>query len=238
MPSSLLELRQISCSMDSGQPVFHDVNLSVNESDILIIQGKSGSGKSTLLKCVAHLIPHDGQTLYRGSTAQKYEIPSYRTRVLYVPQRPSLLPGSPRDFLNSVCSLGARKALGKNKEEYSIGATFQRATETSQAWGIDAELWQREWSNLSGGEAQRIVLAAAVALGTAEVLLLDEPTSALDPESSLKVEKYLVNEVQSSNSELKALVWITHSEEQGRRVGTRFVQLASGGCHEDPAPPV
>ena len=43
----------------------------------------------------------------------------------------------------------------------------------ADAWGIDRELWDRNWSNLSGGEAQRIALASAVGLGTAEILLLD-----------------------------------------------------------------
>ncbi|TFK42572.1 P-loop containing nucleoside triphosphate hydrolase protein [Crucibulum laeve] len=238
MPSTpLLELRNVSCSVEPGQPLFHDVNLSVNEGDILVLQGRSGCGKSTLLKCIAHLVLHDGETRYRGSTPQKQGIPSYRTRVLYVPQRPSLLPGTPRDFLKSISSLSAHKAASKTKPEAAAARAIERALEISSAWAIEGELWEREWSNLSGGEAQRIVLAVAVALNTAEVLLLDEPTSALDAESSSMVEKYLVNEIHS-DSMLKALVWITHSEEQGRRVGTRFIQLCAGGCTEDPTPPV
>lgn len=50
---------------------------------------------------------------------------------------------------------------------------FKRAVEVAGRWGVEAELWEREWSNLSGGEAQRIALAVALALDTAEVLLLD-----------------------------------------------------------------
>lgn len=45
--------------------------------------------------------------------------------------------------------------------------------EVGNAWGIDEELWDRNWGNLSGGESQRIALAAAVGLGNAEILLLD-----------------------------------------------------------------
>lgn len=45
--------------------------------------------------------------------------------------------------------------------------------EVASAWGIDEELWDRDWSNLSGGEAQRIALAIAVGLNAAEILLLD-----------------------------------------------------------------
>lgn len=50
---------------------------------------------------------------------------------------------------------------------------FERAAEVAEKWGVHTFLWEREWSNLSGGEAQRIVLATALSLGTAEVLLLD-----------------------------------------------------------------
>jgi ABC-type dipeptide/oligopeptide/nickel transport system ATPase subunit len=45
--------------------------------------------------------------------------------------------------------------------------------DVAKGWGIDPELWDREWSSLSGGESQRIALAIAVGLDAAEVLLLD-----------------------------------------------------------------
>jgi len=96
-------------------------------------------------------------------------ITSFRTKVLYVPQRPSLLPGSPTDFLETITSLSTYKT--------TKGSSFQRvldrAFQTAEQWGIDNELWARAWSTLSGGEGQRILLASAVALDTAEILLLD-----------------------------------------------------------------
>ena len=48
-----------------------------------------------------------------------------------------------------------------------------KAIEVGKAWNIDEELWDRNWGDLSGGEAQRIALATAVGLGQAEILLLD-----------------------------------------------------------------
>ena len=45
--------------------------------------------------------------------------------------------------------------------------------ELAESWGIDEELWDRTWSNLSGGEMQRIALAIAVGMRSAEILLLD-----------------------------------------------------------------
>ena len=62
--------------------------------------------------------------------------------------------------------------------------------------------------------------------------MLTEPTSALDAETSELVEKYIISEVKEGKGNLKAVVWITHSHEQGQRVGTRFLEVANGGCKE------
>lgn len=82
-----------------------------------------------------------------------------------MPQRPSLLPGSPHDFLLALRSLKARK----NDRHLDL----QNPVNVAHKWGIDPHLWERDWSSLSGGESQRIALAIAVGLATAEVLLLD-----------------------------------------------------------------
>jgi ABC-type Mn2+/Zn2+ transport system ATPase subunit len=87
--------------------------------------------------------------------------------VLYVPQRPSLLPGTPSDFVNTVAGFTARSSKS------SAGVDKQRPVEVAKKWGIEDEIWHRSWANLSGGEAQRVSLAIAVGLGAAEMLLLD-----------------------------------------------------------------
>lgn len=66
MATPILELRDITCEVSSGQTLFQDVSFSVNEGDTIILQGKSGSGKTTMLKCIAHLVLHKGNVLYRG----------------------------------------------------------------------------------------------------------------------------------------------------------------------------
>jgi len=182
-----------------------------------------------------------------------YGVTSYRTKILYIPQRPSLLPGSPQDFLTSITSLSIHQSSPKSQYQRQTNPgpstsshhhptddddddIFERAYQVAEAWEIERELWSRPWANLSGGEAQRILLAAGVALDTAEVLLLDEPTSALDSETASLVENYLVERVNRKDACLKAIIWITHSSEQGRRVGTRFIHLTGGGCIETDDP--
>ncbi|KAG6867034.1 hypothetical protein C0991_003952 [Blastosporella zonata] len=251
----LLELREIACHRD-GQVILDGVKLAIHQGDIVVLRGKSGSGKSTLLKCIAHLIVYDGDILYRSSSPKSIGIPSFRTRVLYVPQRPSILPGTPHAFLKTLTSLEAHKAHHRTlKKAHDVSVDpFERAQDISRKWDIDPELWEREWSNLSGGEAQRLALSIAVGLNTAEIILLDgllypfhlqplltnspEPTSALDAASSAAVEQFLLSEIRSPDAMLKAIVWITHSDEQAGRIGSRFFQVAGGGCYEEPSPAV
>ncbi|KAI0093575.1 P-loop containing nucleoside triphosphate hydrolase protein [Irpex rosettiformis] len=246
MSEPILEVKDVGCSKAPGQPIFEHVNFAVNDKDIIVLQGKSGSGKTTLLKCLAHLNLYEGQILYRGKPPQSYGIPIFRTRVLYVPQRPSLLPGTPRDFLNTISGFSSRstksgwfsKSHEHDSEHHGNGVSttaidLNGPIEVSKEWGIEEELWDRNWSELSGGEGQRIALATGVGLGNAEILLLDEPTSALDAGSSEMVEKYILNEVKNKGGALKAVVWITHSADQGKRVGDRFLRVTAGGIHEE-----
>ncbi|KAF5365660.1 hypothetical protein D9758_003332 [Tetrapyrgos nigripes] len=228
--STLLQVQQLSCTAENGLVLFGNVEFVVNEGDVVVVTGKSGSGKSTLLKSLAHFNLYSGHVLYRGRAPTSYGIPEYRTKVAYVPQRPSLLPGTPRSFLRTVSSFKARQ---KHK-----GPIVDAPINVAQSWGIDPQLWDREWSNLSGGEVQRISLATGLALNDAEVLLLDEPTSALDRESCLLVERFILDNLKSPETDLKAIVWITHSVEQAERVGTRFLQVSGGSCSEDQSLPV
>lgn len=197
-------------------------------------------------------------------------IPLYRTLVQYVPQRPSLLPGTPRTFVDVILSYSSRKSpkhegrdtqssqKGFNGLKYLYSQAIASPTKPgamfgpiriAEKWGVDEELWDRPWSKLSGGESQRIALAIAIGIPGAEILLLDgqsyinvlysvlkhdttEPTSALDATTTMLVETSLQSLIKDEGSTVKAIIWITHSEEQGRRVGTRFLCLEAGGCFD------
>ncbi|KAJ9111526.1 hypothetical protein QFC20_002498 [Naganishia adeliensis] len=224
----ILTVSNLTLRTDNGTPIFQNINLDINENDVLVLQGRSGSGKTTLLKCLAELnIYQEGEIRLHGKKASEYGVPLYRTKVLYVPQRPSLLPGTPQDFLQTIPSYRAHRKPSSSAAQKP--AVWERALRVSKSWGMDGALWRREWATLSGGEAQRMGLAVAVSLGDAEVILLDEPTSALDPETTERVEKTLLGLLPNGDAPdgtLKALVWITHSAEQGERVGTRTFDVS------------
>ncbi|KAI0320091.1 P-loop containing nucleoside triphosphate hydrolase protein [Amylostereum chailletii] len=194
MESPLLVVQNVQCAHSEGDVIFSGANFVVDEGDVVVVRARSGAGKTTLLKCLAHL------NLYQGTLSLNVTflqgVPVYRTLVQYIPQRPSLLPGTPRDLLHSVASMHSR--AGRTHD-------LQAVLDIASSWDVDESLWDRAWNCLSGGEAQRLALAIGFGLNTAEILLLDEPTSALDADISQVVEDTLVHAIKSSESNLKAI---------------------------------
>ncbi|KAI8614047.1 P-loop containing nucleoside triphosphate hydrolase protein [Chytriomyces sp. MP71] len=172
---------------------------------VLTVRGPSGCGKTTLLKALSQLIPYEsGAVTLDGVAPVAMGVPLWRSRILYVPQRPALLAGTPLVFYSTAAGFGVRKqeAVGRP------GADRRHPIDIGLSWNLAEDVWNKEWNQLSGGEAQRASLAIAVSLEPL-LLLLDEPTSALDPTTTLLVEKTL----RGCNS-----VWVTHSPEQEERI--------------------
>ncbi|KAI8982048.1 P-loop containing nucleoside triphosphate hydrolase protein [Mycotypha africana] len=203
----MFEAKGISLKLDDRDRwLFKDVHIFLEKGDTLVIRGPSGAGKTTLLKCLAHLQPYTaGQTYLYGKTPAHYGITIWRSRVMYVPQRPALHPGTPMDLFNMAKSYASQK-----------GKYFDDPIKIGMDWNLSASHFYENWSFLSGGQMQRCQLAVALALNP-EILLLDEPTSALDPETTLLVEKSLQG---------RTCIWITHSPDQEKRVGTQTLTLS------------
>lgn len=157
----------ISPSFSSSKaPIFSDLSLDLHAGEVLCIQGPSGAGKSVLLKCIAHLLVFTHGFIYlHGHEAEELKggIPAWRAKIMYLPQRPALLPGTPEEFWDTIVKYESRKHVRQARKD---------PVHIADNWRIDRSKWKSSWTQLSGGEAQRIALAIALALQP-EVLLLD-----------------------------------------------------------------
>ncbi|RKP11380.1 P-loop containing nucleoside triphosphate hydrolase protein [Piptocephalis cylindrospora] len=200
--------------------MFNPVSFTLDPGDRLVIRGPSGVGKTTLLKGLAGLLALDeGEVTLDGRTALDWGIPYWRAQVLYVPQRPALLPGTPWEFWEMVIGF-----CGQRKRENEEGARLHREDPRDMAMdlGVPEKLWSRPWTSLSGGEGQRILLSIALALNP-PILLLDEPTSALDSASCALVEEVLQE---------RSFICISHDPNQAERLGAQILRMSAPSTDE------
>ena len=152
-------------------------NLSIPQSSITGLVGPNGSGKSTLLNMLAFTDkPSEGTILFKGRKAEPYS-DIVRFRVSLLAQEPYLLKRSV--YENIAYGL---KLRGGNPSRYT-----EQVDESLALVGLSPrEFSGRPWYGLSGGEAQRVALAARLVLKP-EVLILDEPTASVDADSAGRI---------------------------------------------------
>ena len=157
-------------------------DLKIKQGLITGLIGPNGSGKSTLLKLLAFALrPTKGEIFYK--TRREYPFsPNIRSKVTLLTQKPYLLKRTV--FENIAYGLKIRKDtdnLEKRVEKVLLNV------------GLDyGQFAHRQWHELSGGEAQRIALAARLILKP-EVLLLDEPIASVDAKSAKLIRKASLN---------------------------------------------
>jgi len=197
----LLQLENISFEYSHKKRVFDDVSLSLEKNDLLLLRGKSGSGKSTFLKLLNrfHHLNSGSIALYCKNIGE-YPVQELRSRLLYLPQLPTMIPGSVEENLSFPFSLSIHKSKEFNAE---------KAKEWLDYFQLPV-LLQDDAHILSIGEKQRIALIRALLLEP-EVLLLDEPTSALDTENRLIIEK----KIELLTNEGRATVILATHQENG-----------------------
>jgi iron complex transport system ATP-binding protein len=169
---SELRLRSLSVAL-GGAPILREIDAELQRGEWLALVGPNGAGKSTLLRATAGLVGYRGSVSLDGAEVAGLSRRAVAARVAFVPQTP-LLP--PDMTVGEYVLLGRTPHLGYLATE---GRRDREAAATALG-RLDLERFaRRPLASLSGGEAQRAVLARAMAQ-QAPLLLLDEPTTALD----------------------------------------------------------
>jgi energy-coupling factor transport system ATP-binding protein len=213
----------------AGDPALRDISLRLDPGEFVVLAGRSGSGKSTLLHALCGLVPH-----YHGGEAFGR---------LWVAGR-DVAEHGPAD-------LGAEVGLvAQDPETQVVGATVRGEIElplevrgqpaTARARAVEEvalalaipDLLDRPTDSLSGGELQRVALAAAL-VGRPRMVLLDEPTSQLDPVAGDE----LVGLLRRLNEEWgTAVVLAEHRLERCLAAADRVLAIGEGEIRFDGEP--
>jgi putative ABC transport system ATP-binding protein len=189
-----------------------DISVQVRPGEILAIVGPSGAGKSSFLRLLNRLDePTVGTVRLNGQDYRELPAQDLRRRIGMVMQRAYLFPGT----VAANVAFGPQQQ-GERLSPEQIVALLERV-------GLPAYR-ERDVSNLSGGEAQRVSLARTLA-NAPVALLLDEPTSALDEASSRAIEELLLDVVRERQM---VCAIVTHNTEQARRIADRTMIIEKG----------
>ena len=175
----------------TGKTVLDIEHLTVQPASIVGLIGPNGSGKSTLLRLLGLLEkPSAGEVYFNGRLVEPFSDKA-RFLITMLPQEPFLMK---RSVLNNV-SYGLRlRGNGRG--------IVEKANRALSMVGLDSkDFARRPWYALSGGEAQRVALAARLALAP-KVLLLDEPTASVDAASAQLIKEVSVRARQELGTTL------------------------------------
>jgi energy-coupling factor transport system ATP-binding protein len=178
------EIRDLSFNyVGSGRPVLTVDQLDVEEGEIALVVGKSGGGKSTLVNCINGVIPH----VFKGNDPSGVTVYGQAVRETPLPKLSTMVGTLLQDPETQVLNYTVEEEVAFGPENLclpsdEISARVEDAMRTTDI----TDLRERETYLLSGGELQRVALAAILSMKP-RMLIMDEPTSNIDPEGTARV---------------------------------------------------
>lgn len=219
-----IKIRDLSLYYQKVTALSH-ITMDVEKNQITSLIGPSGSGKSSLLRCLNRLndmiegVRIEGDILFEDGYSiydRKTDLTLLRRRVGMVFQKPNLFPKS----IKNNIAFGVRVSRRKKKDEleYIIESSLKKVG----LWKEVNDRLDKPALSLSGGQAQRLCIARAIAVQP-EVILMDEPTSSLDPIASQTIEE-LILELKESYT----VMIVTHNMQQAARISDVTAFLYDG----------
>ena len=216
--SILLSVHGLTVSY-AAHTVLRDVSFEVARGDLVVVLGPNGAGKTTLLRTIAKVVsPKVGTVLLDGHDIAKLPVRQLMKTLSVVPQS----EGSVFSFtVQDIVAMGRTPHLSPlaplSQRDWQI---IREAMEATDVW----ELRDRLFTELSGGEQRRVLIAKALAREP-QLLLLDEPTANLDLHYQLEV----VELIQRLNRERGITVLaVLHDLNLAAMMGQRFILMHRG----------
>lgn len=215
---NILEINHLSFTYDKN-PILENINLNIKEGDFTTISGANGSGKSTLIKLILGQVKMD-----RGSI-KLFETPIEQfidfEKIGYVPQV--------REASDLSFPITSREYVVLNL--YKSFNRFNRPTKDNwlmvdsvlKALKIE-DLKDRPINKLSGGQAQRVMIARAL-VNDPEFLILDEPTVGIDKNSKEDLIS-LLSHINTNHN--KTIMMISHELDFNKRLEAKNIELKDG----------
>lgn len=215
---AILKVNGLSLGYEK-QIVINDISFEVNNKDFILVIGSNGAGKSTLIKGILGIIkPISGEIIYDSET---------KNHIGYMPQETKVDRNFPASVMEIVLS-GLINKMGRrpfyNKDDK------KKAREALKILKIE-NLEKKIFSELSGGQRQKVLLARSLC-ATTNLLILDEPSNNLDQES--KVEFYSTLKHLNEGHGI-TIIMITHDITRDREafIGNKVLELRPSGYFFD-----
>jgi osmoprotectant transport system ATP-binding protein len=199
-----------------GVPALEGVNLTIQEGALGVLVGPSGSGKSTLIRLVNRLVePDRGRVLVRGIDVMALDPPELRRSIGYVIQSVGLFPH--RTVAQNIATVPRLLGWPRDRIDAQIDAMLELVR-------LDGSFRHRYPDELSGGQAQRVGLARALA-AEPDILLMDEPFGAVDPITRRELQGELTRIHRETG---KTILLVTHDPREALDLATLIVVLRAG----------
>ncbi|WP_270250845.1 ABC transporter ATP-binding protein [Lactococcus lactis] len=212
----MIEFQNVSKAF-ANKKILDHANFTIKDQEFFVLVGPSGSGKTTTLKMINQLVTHsEGKILINNEEISTANLRKLRLSVGYVLQQIALFPNL--TVSENIALIPEIKGWDKSK-------IADRTNELLDLVGLNPKDYaQRQPSELSGGEQQRVGILRAIAANP-KIVLMDEPFSALDPISRRQLQIFIKDLQKKMNL---TVVFVTHDLDEALYLADRVAVMNDG----------
>lgn len=216
MRTFMIEFQNVSKAF-ANKKILDHANFTIKDQEFFVLVGPSGSGKTTTLKMINQLVTHsEGKILINNEEISTANLRKLRLSVGYVLQQIALFPN---------LTVSENIALIPEMKGWDKAKIADRTNELLDLVGLNPKDYaQRQPSELSGGEQQRVGILRAIAANP-KIVLMDEPFSALDPISRRQLQISIKDLQKKMNL---TVVFVTHDLDEALYLADRVAVMNDG----------